>query len=439
MDLLSLMPPEIAVKIFGFLELRDLLNCQAVSKSWYDLTNNNLVWKTFWDPNLPLKECRPRKDLNWMFTPPCKWKMYYMNHMRIIRNWREDKYKRHEINGRWLETTAYDGQTLVINNFGLEVYKIDKGNLVHMQKLKYKKYDAYMCATNTKYIAVKYRPFVLVYVQINDRYRVSHMLYNQGTEKKLTCIKHMKQMDKMNDRFPIYPYWSNLMCILGDTLFVYMPHIKVFYAWDMKNMRCLMDVEGSISDFLNDKSKVYICSDDLISVYDEMGNLCYEVKPHWPIGKVHINYNMILAVKSTQDHMEVCAWEKGTGKEILVKTISVSDDCILHPRLDILLDVVDAWQLERKEIYALDLKHDVTLWKTLIGEYSLLGDLHSIVAERFLLFCTYSRHVFDIHDTKSGNYLYSLYGIDDDDVYASYDILIYANHKNVKLIVHIYS
>ncbi|KAK9499844.1 hypothetical protein O3M35_002805 [Rhynocoris fuscipes] len=439
MDILKCLPPEISIKILTFLNLKDVLSCSLVSRIWYDLTNTNLIWKRFWEVDLPLKECEVSKDFDWVFKPPCKWKLYYLNHKKVIQNWIDDRYKRHEVNGRWINSTAYDGKTLVINNFGLEVYRIDKGNLIHCQKLSYQKYDAYMCATNTTYIVVKYKPFVLIYHLINDKYKVAHMLYIRDRDNKLICTKERRVMDEVSEQSSLYPLGSNLMCILGNTLYVYMPHVKIMYAWNMKEMICLIEIKAHISDFLYDRERVYICVGDSITVYDENARKCFTVSPKWSIYKMHVNNHILLAVGDGHNEVDICAWDKKTGNLLHNKRMLVSADSLLHPKNDILVDVVDAWPLEKKEIFACNINDNEIIWRTLVGEYSILGDLHSIVADRFLLFCTYSRHIVDIHDSKRGNFLYSLYGIDDDDVFASYDILIYAKNASVKLIIHIYS
>ncbi|XP_073975910.1 uncharacterized protein isoform X2 [Rhodnius prolixus] len=378
-------------------------------------------------------------DFGWILSQPCKWKLYFMNHKKIIHNWEEDRYKRHEINGRWINSSAYDGKTLVINNHGLEVYRIEKGNLVHCQKLSFKKYDAYMCATNTSYIVVKYKPLILVYHLINDRYKVAHMLYIRDRDSKLICSKEIRVLNEVNEQSSLYTVGSNLMCILGHTLYVYMPHVKIMYAWNMKEMICLIEIKAHMSDFLYDKERVYICVNDSITAYDERARMCFAVTPHWNIYKMHVNNHVLVAVGDGHSEVDICAWDKQTGTLLYNKKMFVSADCLLHPTKDILVDVLDAWPLEKKEIFACNIKDNMILWRTLIGEYSILGDLHSIVADRFLLFFTYSRHIVDIHDAKYGNYLYSLYGVDDDDVFASYDILIYAKNKSVKLVVHVYS
>lgn len=439
MDFIGLLPPEISLKILSHLDMQDILNCCLVSKAWYNVTNCNSIWKYFWNPNNPLKESEGCADFDWTFSIPCKWKLYRMNHYRVINNWREDRYKRYEINGRWLDTTAYDGRTLVVNNGPLDVYRIENGNLVHIQTLRYKKHDAYMCSTNSSFIAVKYKPFVVIYRCENDKYKISHYLYNRGRNTKLYCTKDPKEIDSLTDDYFTYPYWSNLMCILSDTLYVYLPHLKVMYAWEMKEMKCLLEKEADINDVSYDKHFVYLCIRNSIFVFDKDGNMVMRLETKWNIGKMHCNHNMILAQHGLNDEVEFCAWDKTTGNLIFHKKMNVSEDIILHPKRDVILDMVDKWQVEKKEITAYNLMNDSILWKSRVSEYSLLGDLHSIVAERFLLFCTYTRHIFDIYDTETGRYLYSLNHIDDDDLYASYDLLIYSCNKNAKLILHIYS
>ena len=229
------------------------------------------------------------------------------------------------------------------------------------------------------------------------------------------------------------------MCILSDTLYVYLPHLKVLYAWEMKQMKCLLEKEADISDVSYDKNCVYLCIRNSIFVFDKDGNIIMRLEARWNIGKMQCNHRMILAQRGFNDEVEVFARDKRTGNLIFNKKLNVSEDVILHPKRDVILDMVDTWQVEKKEIIAYNLLNDSLLWKSKVSEYSLLGDLHSIVGERFLLFCTYTRHIFDIYDTDSGTYLYSLNHIDDDDLYASYDLLIYSCNKNAKLILHIYS
>lgn len=378
-------------------------------------------------------------DFDWTFGSPCKWKRYRLNHYRIINNWKENRYKRYEINGRWLVTTAYDGTTLVVNNGPLDIYRIDNGELNHIQTLKYKKYDAYMCTTNTMYIAVKYKPFVVVYKLENTKYKVSHYLYTEGRSTKLFCAKHARDVDNHSDDHKNYPYWSNLMCILNNTLFIYLPHLQVMYVWNMQEMKCLLEKVAIINDVSYDRNYVYTCIDNSIFVFDKDGNMVMRLEAKWEISKIHCNHNVILAQHQNNDEVEFLAWDKTTGHLLFSKKMNVTKDIILHPKRDVILDIVDTWQIEKKEIAAYDLLSNSILWKSHISEYNLLGDLHSIVSERFLLFCTYTRHIFDLYDTDTGSYLYSLSGIDDDDLYASYDLFIYSCKKNAKLILHIYS
>lgn len=56
MDFISLLPPEISLKILSHLNIEDIFSCSLVSKSWYDVANSNSIWKHFWNPDNPLKD-----------------------------------------------------------------------------------------------------------------------------------------------------------------------------------------------------------------------------------------------------------------------------------------------------------------------------------------------------------------------------------------------
>ncbi|KAK9499832.1 hypothetical protein O3M35_002793 [Rhynocoris fuscipes] len=452
MDILKCLPPEISIKILAFLNLCDILKCSLVSRYWYDLTNTNSIWKQFWLADLPLKKSNSSKDFKWIFQPPCEWKLYYLNHQKVINNWIDDRYEKHEINGYVYRehSAAYDGRTLVINNYdSVVVYRVEKGLLLPCQNLSYKKCESYGCATNTTYIVVKYKPCIIIYDLMCDQYKVSHMLYLNVSDCKLMYKNEGKAIEEFNAEGSLGPFALNFMGIIGSTLYIYMETVRTMYAWSMKDMVCLTEIKFFVANFLYDNERVYVYCIDFdnhvhhISVYDENAQKCYTVWPDMNIGDMHINNHLLVAVGDGKNEVDVCAWDKRTGDLLHSKRMLVTLISRLHPKNDVLVDVDYAWPFQIKEVFAYNIEDNEIVWRKLaggVGGYRDQSDIHSIVADRFLIFRTYSRRRFDIHDGKRGKYLYSLYGIDTNYAFISYDVLIYQNKKKCgKLVVHIYS
>jgi hypothetical protein len=75
-DILSALPPELALHLLSFLDLHSILACLAVCKSWRMLAGDNAVWRGLfermgqkgWGVDLTRArvEMRRRSDLDWL-------------------------------------------------------------------------------------------------------------------------------------------------------------------------------------------------------------------------------------------------------------------------------------------------------------------------------------------------------------------------------------
>lgn len=41
------LPVEVLVNIMRFLDVKDIINCSEINKTWYDIINTDFVWKRF--------------------------------------------------------------------------------------------------------------------------------------------------------------------------------------------------------------------------------------------------------------------------------------------------------------------------------------------------------------------------------------------------------
>uniref|UniRef100_A0A171A7M2 F-box only protein 16-like protein isoform x3 n=1 Tax=Triatoma infestans TaxID=30076 RepID=A0A171A7M2_TRIIF len=93
MDILTFLPVEICERILCCLNLKEILNCSLVCRSWYNITNScNLIWKRFCKQDEVIKN-----EWNYTVTEwfPCtsEWKMYFLNFKKTIYNWKRNIFK----------------------------------------------------------------------------------------------------------------------------------------------------------------------------------------------------------------------------------------------------------------------------------------------------------------------------------------------------------
>ncbi|KAI8982897.1 WD40 repeat-like protein [Trametes punicea] len=66
-DIVGLLPPEIALHVFSYLPYQSLLTCALVSQRWRTLADDQSLWKNLclsrkWEWRIPLQACRPGSD-----------------------------------------------------------------------------------------------------------------------------------------------------------------------------------------------------------------------------------------------------------------------------------------------------------------------------------------------------------------------------------------
>lgn len=58
------LPLEVAVHLLSFLDVKDIINCSEINKTWYDIINTEIVWKRFCRDGIHLRdhpECNGNK------------------------------------------------------------------------------------------------------------------------------------------------------------------------------------------------------------------------------------------------------------------------------------------------------------------------------------------------------------------------------------------
>ncbi|KAF6207638.1 hypothetical protein GE061_016085 [Apolygus lucorum] len=438
-DVLGHLPPELVIKVVDYLDYKDVLSCQAVSRTWFGLLNFDIIWKRFLHDACPNKEVQPRKDFRWMVMLPCEAKLKLLNHKRVVKNWLGNAYKRHEVKGTETSfASAYDGKTLLISihypSQGFSVYRVERGKLWLQQFIKIEgvdKCDA--LATNTNYIAAQCGPHTLIYHFASTRkksYKIAYVLcrgFKDGAMKKIGA----KVPPDSSHNCEADPLEAVSFCLLDDTLFIHYLLAESLYAWNMEKEELLLHTPSTVSScgFLTDGKQVYSSSFRVISVFDSQADLQYTIKTQYFISKILVNDNLVVVL-----HNESFAgYNKFTGSQVLTGNVGVSPHSLLHPRKDVLFDITD-----NMEVYAVELKTDDVIWSRYMSDVTQLGNLHSVAGDDCLLVTSFSGYDCEFLDSKTGLFLYNS---EADGIYVSthYDLMIYFNRRTACAIVHVYS
>lgn len=92
-DFIVTLPPELSLKILGYLDATSLLHASQVSRAWYTRSNDDLVWRRLCEQHIARKcgSCgwslpvlRPQQARTW--------KRVYMERLVVERNWRNSDF-----------------------------------------------------------------------------------------------------------------------------------------------------------------------------------------------------------------------------------------------------------------------------------------------------------------------------------------------------------
>lgn len=120
----TLLPEEVAERIFILLPVKDVLSCCLVSSLWREAVNKNVIWKMHCSPNINLENLKsivkpefqvPKFDCEEL-TPICKYRLKYMQEIHLRNNFRNNRCIEYKFSKSRIEKIEFLDNYLLLND-----------------------------------------------------------------------------------------------------------------------------------------------------------------------------------------------------------------------------------------------------------------------------------------------------------------------------------